>query len=198
MGPSNVYRSANNIQRHGRATSRNNTHGALTHPQVISIFTFLNGVKYTFVIHEAGTFLHKILYSAPAFDIKTSVSCALQVAQGMSFLHGEGVSFGFRDFPLKTNHILVTEVVDGVPKTLKVGDFRLNKYEEFSVINDKANEFCDVWSFAVFIYVFTTRTQISCLDWCSYMRDVRGQTKNIFNITENASTFQAAFGGVLL
>lgn len=130
---------------------------ALSHPHVIRIFNALNSVTHTYVIHEAGTFLHKILYTAPAFDIKTSVSCALQVAQGMAYLHSRKIYFGFRDFILNIRHILVTDIANGVPKTLKLGSFHLIPRDDFfTVTNDKSY---DVWSFAVFIYVFTTRTK---------------------------------------
>lgn len=132
---------------------------ALSHPHVISIFNALNGAARTFVIHEMGTFLHITLYSAPAFDAKTSANCALQVARGMDFLHSRDVSFGSRGFPLKPNRILVTEIVNSIPKTLKVGDFRLNGRGYYPQSASDEDKFYDVWSFIVFLHELIAQTE---------------------------------------
>lgn len=135
------------------------------HPRLISVFEILKTASMTYVVHEAGTFLCEILYSAPPIDIKTFTRCALQVAQGMDYLHSQEISFGASVSPMNSNKILVTEITNGVPQTLKLGVFSVNSSSP-GLDPVASNEFYDIWSFAVFICEFAMQTPVNPCDVC--------------------------------
>lgn len=155
----------------------------LSHPHIITALEVLKGKTAIYIVQEQMKIsLDKILYPhARAFDTRTSVDCALQIARGLAYLHSKGSSAGYKHYPLRSSRVLVARMRNGVPKILKLqvaippsvrrqlliqsqqlamrGTMDFAWYSPQVLIGEETSEKAnDIWSFGVVLYEIFVQT----------------------------------------